>query len=117
MKRKRKKVSLPKNRKEKLTRKPLPSSPNIAKVFLFFLFLSFSFFFSLFLLFSLLCLPSFLYLINFCKTETGTLEKKDIQYRMLTRMVNEAVYCLQDGILNSPVDGDFWRFLFFAFHS
>lgn len=34
---------------------------------------------------------------------------------MLTRMVNEAVLCLQEGILNSPVDGDFGGLSFISF--
>ncbi|KAK9510232.1 hypothetical protein O3M35_005061 [Rhynocoris fuscipes] len=36
----------------------------------------------------------------------GLQENEDIQLRMVTRFVNEAIVCLQENILNGPVEGD-----------
>lgn len=43
---------------------------------------------------------------KYSKAPSAEISDEDIQLRMVGRMVNEAVFCLQDTILENPVDGD-----------
>jgi len=43
---------------------------------------------------------------RFALPSRGLESEEDIQLRLVTRFVNEAAYCLQDGILKSPLEGD-----------
>lgn len=36
----------------------------------------------------------------------GSHDVEEVQMRLVSRFVNEAIYCLQEGILNSPTDGN-----------
>lgn len=40
------------------------------------------------------------------KPGSKTFDATEVQNRMVLRMVNEAVLCLEDGVLNNPTDGD-----------
>lgn len=39
-------------------------------------------------------------------TNRQEIKKEDIQNRLIGRFINEAAFCLQDGVIDSPVAGD-----------
>jgi enoyl-CoA hydratase / long-chain 3-hydroxyacyl-CoA dehydrogenase len=54
--------------------------------------------------------PEMLTMLKTLLAEKGIKEAKisdeDIQMRLISRFVNEAAFCLQDGIIRAPADGD-----------
>ena len=51
--------------------------------------------------------PEVIELINKMGKKTSKpIDLEDVQKRMYLRMINEAAYCLHDGILKRPLDGD-----------
>jgi enoyl-CoA hydratase / long-chain 3-hydroxyacyl-CoA dehydrogenase len=55
--------------------------------------------------------PEVVAVLDKLKAESGVkaskLTMEEIQFRIISRFVNEAAYCLQDGIIRSAVDGKF----------
>ena len=43
---------------------------------------------------------------NLLASSKGTSSTEEVQNRVVLRMVNEAIYCLQDQTLETPLDGD-----------
>ena len=50
--------------------------------------------------------PEVLEMIKAVVTGDAKVSKEDMQMRVMTRFINEAAFCLQDGIIRAPADGD-----------
>ena len=59
--------------------------------------------------------PEVVALLNQQLKERGVgksdLSMEDIQFRIISRFVNEAAFCLQDSIIRAPADGKYYNIL------
>jgi enoyl-CoA hydratase/long-chain 3-hydroxyacyl-CoA dehydrogenase len=52
---------------------------------------------------------------SYQKSSSHSMARDEIQKRIVYRMINEAVMCLDEGIINSPTDGDLGAIMGFGF--